>query len=207
MPSYDIATRAQALTLKAMGRPNAEIQLITGMQPRTVQLLYQKALERGFDPETKIILNHHVDDGKRSGRPKKQTTELIQDVVSKVRRDRYGREKSCSQIAADLGGRASAMTVWRILRAAGFGKTKPTRKPGLTPEMKQARLQFALDHEHWTLEDWKKVIWSDETSVVCGFRRGGYRVWRCSNEKMKRSCIRPEFSEHTRGVGGCTRRI
>jgi hypothetical protein len=112
MPSYDTATRAQALTLKLMGCPNAEIQSITGMQPRTVQLLHKKALERGFNPaESQTILNHHVEDGKRSGRPAKQTTELIQDVISKVRRDRYGREKSCTQIAADLGRRALAMTV------------------------------------------------------------------------------------------------
>ena len=97
MPSYDTATRAQALTLKLMGCPNAEIQSITGMQPRTVQLLYKKALERGFNPaESKTILNHHIEDGKRSGRPTKQTTEIIQDVISKVRRDRYGREKSCA---------------------------------------------------------------------------------------------------------------
>ena len=55
--------------------------------------------------------------------------------------------------------------------------------------MKQARLKFALDHKDWTLEDWKKVIWMNETSVVCGFRRGGYRVWRRSEERFVKSCI------------------
>jgi transposase len=198
MPSYDTATRAQALTLKLMGCPNAEIQSITGMQPRTVQLLHKKALERGFNPaESKTILNHHIEDGKRSGRPTKQTTEIIQDVISKVRRDRYGREKSCAQIAADLGGRVSDITIWRILKAAGFHKTKPTRKPGLTQEMEDARLQFAREHEHWTIEDWKRVIWSDETSVVCGFRRGGYKVWRRSDEKFNKSCIRPRWKGYS----------
>jgi hypothetical protein len=38
------------------------------------------------------------------------------------------------------------------LRAAGFRKIKPTRKPGLTPEMEKARLEFALEHEYWTIE-------------------------------------------------------
>jgi hypothetical protein len=42
--------------------------------------------------------------------------------------------------------------------------------------MKMARLAFAIDHAHWTLDDWKNVIWSDETSVVLGHRRGSYRV-------------------------------
>jgi transposase len=192
MPSYDNATRAQALALKMQGIPNATIESITGIQPNTLSKLYKKAKERGLNPAvSQRILDHHVEDGKRSGRPTKQTTEIIQDVISKVRRDRYGREKSCTQIAADLSGRVSAMTVWRILKAAGFRKTKPTRKPGLTPEMEKARLQFALEHEHWTIKDWKRVIWSDKTSVIYSFRRGGYRVWRRSDKKFNKSCIRP----------------
>jgi hypothetical protein len=62
-------------------------------------------------------------------------------------------------------------------------------KPGLTTAMKEARLQFALRFEHWTLEDWKNVIWSDETSVILGHRRGGIRVWRKSAEKYDKTCM------------------
>ena len=176
MPSYDDATRAQALTLKVMGVSNAEIEAITGIQPRTLNALLRKAKERGYDPNvSKKLLDIHVKDSPRSGRPTKRTAELVENVISKVSRDRYGREKTCSQIAIEVGG-VSDTTVWRILRTAGYRKTKPTRKPGLTEEMKKARLQFALDHKHWTLEDWKKVIWSDETAIVIGYRRGGYCI-------------------------------
>src|SRR5580692_1396246 len=59
--------------------------------------------------------------------------------------------------------------------------------------MKKARLQFALDHQNWTLEDWKRVIWSDETSIVIGFRRGGYKVWCTPEERFTKSCIRPHW--------------
>ena len=32
-------------------------------------------------------------------------------------------------------------------------------------------MDFAIAHKDWTLEDWKKVIWSDETKINClGFR-------------------------------------
>jgi hypothetical protein len=44
--------------------------------------------------------------------------------------------------------------------------------------MKQKRLEFALKHQNWTLEDFKNVIWMDETSVILGHRRGSNRVWR-----------------------------
>jgi hypothetical protein len=86
-----------------------------------------------------------------------------------VRLDRYGREKSCADLAGELseiGINISATTIWRILKNAGLRKTKPTRKPGLTKKMKADRLAWCLEHQHWTLEDFKNVIWSDETSVV-----------------------------------------
>ena len=89
------------------------------------------------------------------------------------------------------------MTVWRVLRKSGLRKTKPTRKPGLTERMKMERLEFCHRHEHWTLEDWKNVIWSDETSVILLHRRGGYRVWRTSKEAFVQSCIRERWKGYS----------
>ncbi|EQL37278.1 hypothetical protein BDFG_01252 [Blastomyces dermatitidis ATCC 26199] len=48
--------------------------------------------------------------------------------------------------------------------------------------MKKKRLEWCLKHKNWTLEDWKNVIWSDETSVILLHRRGGYRIWRRADE-------------------------
>lgn len=56
--------------------------------------------------------------------------------------------------------------------------------------MKRVRLEFALAYAYWTFEDWKNVIWSDETSVVLGSRRGRIRVWRRAGEFVKPSVIR-----------------
>lgn len=85
------------------------------------------------------------------------------------------------------------MSAWRILKKYGFNKTKPTRKPGLTDEMKAARLHFCKLYEHWTLADWKKVIWSDETSILLHHGRGSWRIWRRTNERTLRSCIRERW--------------
>ena len=129
------------------------------MKPRTVNRLVDKALERGFDPQASppIILDIHVSDAPRSGRPSKQEDHK-DTVLEKVRKDRYGREMTCAYISQELGHVISPMTVWRILRAAGLKKTKPTRKPGLTEKMKRERFQFCLLHQDWTVEDWKRVI-------------------------------------------------
>jgi hypothetical protein len=64
----------------------------------------------------------------------------------------------------------------RIFKQQGFKWVKTTKKPGLKAAMKEARLAFALKYEHWTLEDWKNVIWSDETSIILGQRHGNDRI-------------------------------
>jgi transposase len=115
MPSYDNATRAQALTLKFAGFSNAKIISITDIETRTLNKLYQKAISRGLDlSEDAKLLDIYVQDTARSGWPKKQTDTVKEEVLSKVRTDRYGREKTCTQIAAEVGG-VSDTTVWRIL--------------------------------------------------------------------------------------------
>ncbi len=63
--------------------------------------------------------------------------------------------------------------------------------------MKAARLQFALEHKDWTLEDWKNVIWSDETSVILGHRRGGLRVWRTSGERYDKTVIQQRWKKYS----------
>src|SRR5580692_5530621 len=115
MPSHDNTTRAQALTLKLAGFSNTKITSITGIKTRHLNSLYQKAISRGLEPcEDAKLLDVHVQDAPRSGRPKKQTDVIKEEVLSKVRTDRYGREKTCTQIAAEVGG-VSDTTVWRIL--------------------------------------------------------------------------------------------
>ncbi len=39
------------------------------------------------------------------------------------------------------------------------------KKPDLSLKNIKARLHFAMSHQDWTLDDWKRVIWSDETKV------------------------------------------
>jgi hypothetical protein len=78
MPSYDTATRAQALTLKLVGFSNLEMESITGIQPRTLDSIHWKAIARGVNAsESKKILDHHIEDGARSRRP---TTQIAAEI-------------------------------------------------------------------------------------------------------------------------------
>jgi transposase len=178
-PNTDIATRALVVTLKSPlgGRSTNEVSEKTGLSKRTINDIYARAIQRGFDPNLLplIIKDEYLKDAPRSGRPAKQSEDLKNVIDTKVCGNRHGRELTCADIAGQLSAEdfnISAITAWRCLKALDFKKAKPTRKPGLTKKMKEERLQWRLAHEHWMLEDWKNVIWTDETSVVLAQKRG-----------------------------------
>jgi hypothetical protein len=165
---------------------------VTGIPSRTILRIKETALKRGFQPDRDPrILESYVEDAARPGRPKTITPEIEEKVLASVTADRSGREKSSEYLAYEVNiTRASAL---RILHAHGFSVVKPTRRPGLTPSMKAARLAFCKKYQYWTLEDWKNVIWTDETSVVLGHRRGSVRLWRRPDEAYEDSCIRSRW--------------
>lgn len=178
----DIASKALIVTLKSVGgKTTSEIHGLTGISIRTINSIYARAIERGFEPNSLPIKlkDEFLQDAPRSGRPTKQTEDMKQQLELKVRCDRYGREKAATDLAGELskeGYNISSATIKRALKSLGYRKIKLTRKPGLTQKMKDDRLRWCLDHKDWTLDDWKNVIWTDETSVVLNFRRGGYRL-------------------------------
>jgi hypothetical protein len=95
-------------------------------------------------------------------------------MIKEICKDKEGRNLSCRKLRGRIG--ASGATTCRMLKKNGFRNVKESTKLGLTEDIKKARLAFCKDHKHWTLEDWKKVIWTDETSIVLGHRRSKYRI-------------------------------
>jgi len=139
-----IADRVTVVALRAYTtKTTAEIAKIVDLSIATVNRIYARAIDRGFDPIHTKITDEYVKDSPRSGRPTKQDPETVNTILSKVRLDRYGREKTCADLAGELskeGTEISSSTVHTILRNAGLRKTKPTRKPGLTKKMRAERL-------------------------------------------------------------------
>ena len=55
------------------------------------------------------------------------------------------------------------MTISRRLKEQGLKGRLAAKKPLLRPANIQKRLRFAREHKHWTVDDWKKVLWTDES--------------------------------------------
>jgi hypothetical protein len=101
----------------------------------------------------------------------------------------YANKEGCNLNCHHLGGRirVSKNTAYRILKKNGFRSVKESIKPGLIEAMKKAQLEFCKAHKHWTLDNWKKVIWIDETSIVLSYRQGQYRIWQRHFEKHNKT--------------------
>jgi len=59
----------------------------------------------------------------------------------------------------------SAQTVSNSLKKAGMKAVVRKKKPLLSHRHRKERMDFALEHQHWTVDDWKRVVWSDETKI------------------------------------------
>ena len=99
------------------------------------------------------------------GRPAKLTEadkrELVRAITS-------GKSDTAIQLAQELKDTAkleiSADIVRRVMKEAGL-KAASKKKPRLSSEHIYQHLDFALRRQHWTVEDWKHVTWSDETKI------------------------------------------
>jgi hypothetical protein len=113
----DIATRAFVVALKSSGgKTTPEVAEATGLPLRTVNHIYARAIQRGFDLNHRpiIIKDKYLRDTPRSGRPSRQSTEAVQNTVSLVRINWYRREKTYTDITGNLslrGFKVSATTV------------------------------------------------------------------------------------------------
>ncbi len=68
------------------------------------------------------------------------------------------------------------------------------RKPLISEAKRKkgfVRLKLAREHNKWTLEQWKKVMWSDESRFTLFQSDGRIRVRREADELMHSSCLVP----------------
>ena len=77
-----------------------------------------------------------------------------------------------------------SQTVRNTLKEASLKAVVKKKKPLLSATHRKRRLVFALKHQHWTVEDWKWIIWSDETKINrIGSDRQEY-MWKRKEERL-----------------------
>lgn len=69
------------------------------------------------------------------------------------------------QLLQATGVSVSVETIRKRLRARELFSRRQLRVPELSRQNKIDRLNWCLEHENWTMEDWRNVLFSDETRI------------------------------------------
>lgn len=72
---------------------------------------------------------------------------------------------AAKQLREKTGKHFSDITLRHGLREAGLGACVQQKKPLLAKRHVLARLNFAHKYKNWTVDDWRRVIFSDETKI------------------------------------------
>ncbi|KAG1533165.1 hypothetical protein G6F49_013575 [Rhizopus delemar] len=97
----------------------------------------------------------------------------------------------------ELGHPISYQSAINVLHSVEIYAEIKKKKPLLTEKHKKARLVWAKKHQYWTVHDWRRVIFSDETKINIWGSDGCKYYW-------KRKCdhLQPQHIDVTVKHGG-----
>ena len=164
--------------------------------------------------QVQYAVNHPLTPAKRSGRPSGITHDELEAIIEWVIHSKNGRRCQWSNIPIAMGlPYIGWYAIRNALRNAGFKRYVARRKPPISEVNRVKRLAFAIEHLNWSIEDWSRILWSDETWVTGGRhtktwvtrrpgeewdptciverhqRKNGWMFWGCFNNTMKRPCV------------------
>ncbi|KAJ5108255.1 hypothetical protein N7456_004930 [Penicillium angulare] len=106
----------------------------------------------------------------RSGRPKKldeTDKERILDAIDENPRVKY------DDLLAEVDHKVCRRSIQRLLRENNLRKWRCLHRPELSSEAARKRLLWANSYKDYLPQDWRKIFWSDESTVERG--RGARR--------------------------------
>jgi transposase len=171
MHQLSAAQRTDIISMLTSGHSAHKISSLTGIHTSTISRLRR----------------NHCSTLPKSlgGRPTKLTGRNVQHAIRLISSGRADTAVDVTRALQEVvDGSISAQTMRRHLKKAGMKAVVKKKKPLLTPKHRRERLDFALAHRDWTVEDWKRVVWSDETKINRLGSDGRKWAWKRAGEGL-----------------------
>jgi len=184
--------RVQCIELRKSGMSYRTIGKNLGISRASVQ----RALER-FE-EIGGFQDRH-----RSGRPKKLNEQKLCILKHLTQDD--DNQSSIHELTIKLNELLEKpicrRTVLNYLQRYSFEYNIKLKKPSLKKQHREARLQWCLDHSNWTINDWKQVLFSYESTFYFIKSKSEMNIWQKKDEHWNESCMEVESTNGKDCVG------
>lgn len=149
-----------------------------------------------------VIRMKNQDDPERvkpmGGRPSLIPKWTKQVISFKVRRGYLANAKSVQKYLWGIGYHVSYSSTTSLMRSLDLKSMYKKKKPLIKKLNRRKRLQWARNHMSWTSEDWKKVIYSDETKINRWGSDGAQITWKHRDDPLQVHNIQTRL----KGAGG-----
>ena len=148
-----------------------QVQSMTGISKTTVSRINKTYAE---DKENN-----------KGGRPSKLSAADQRRIISKITTGQFDNAVQAAQFINNIISEpVNPQTVRNSVKKADFRAVIKAKKPLLTAAHRKKRLYIAEKYRNYTVEDWKKVIWSDETKINRFGSDGHQFVWKKRGEPL-----------------------
>jgi len=154
--AYSEFVKGMAVGLMRVWRNARRVSREVNIHHKTVQRWWSR-WNAGEDPGRRV----------GSGRPRKTTNAANRKLIIACKRNRFvSVPKLTVSWNFGSGVNCSVRTAYRRLAEAGIRSHRPAVRIPLTPRHKNLRKRWCRDQSRRRLEEWRTVMWSDESLLA-----------------------------------------
>ena len=171
MKGLSIDQTNQILSLLDLNQSTRQISEATGVHYSTISRICSK-----------LCSNLQKSSG---GRPSLVTPTDMRHAIRLISTGKAENAVQVTKTLQDIKNQSlSSQTICRHLKEMGMKAVVKKKRPLLSKRHMKERLDFAIAHQDWTVDDWRHVVWSDETKINHLGSDGRKWVWKKAGEGL-----------------------
>lgn len=174
--------RGQIVGARMVGASVTKVAEVFGVSRGTVSKIFTAYRESGKTSSAKTQRGRKCVLSDRDRRALKR-------IVTKNKRTTAA--KVTAEMNVALANPVSIKTTRRELHKLGIAGRAAIPKPHISDANARNRKMWCRSHKTWTMDQWKKVIWSDESCFTLFPTSGRVYVWRTPSQAYDTDCLLP----------------